>query len=352
MTTSTVRRRAGSSKTDFGRIAVVNNDDDQGPFGDEKSNEEQSNGATSVPSPALTPSSSSSASTQSAALSTRSLRSSLSFKASSSLSVGCPEKYADKRSMTPFQEKINAVTILPSAILCIYYMVSGKWILPETVEMAMQALENSTSAQQFNLLSGGCINWALFPRLTYMPPPTILSISIGVLLHCPCSFIYHWFYAANPNPTERFKHWSRRLDHSAIHACSILWSYSISCGSVPFVVFNLAYNADCIRRHFEEEIKPRRNQLRIIGSMLLYTSPLLFMQDDDGSRLQLFRKVWGLFVVAVWFFAAYPVGGWSHAAFHIVMIGVPPLLLDMAAKMEADGDWSMAAAQCAVLKAE
>ena len=74
------------------------------------------------------------------------------------------------------------------------------------------------------------------------------------------------------------------------------------------------------------------------------------MQDEDGSRLQLFRKVWGLFLVAIWFFAAYPVGGWSHAAFHIVMVAVPPLLLDMAAKMEAYGDWSKAAARCAILK--
>ena len=119
---------------------------------------------------------------------------------------------------------------------------------------------------------------------------------------------------------------------------------------MPFFAFNFIFNADCIRCHLEEEIKPRRNQLRIIGSMLLYTSPLLFMTDEDGSRLQLFRKVWTLFVVAVWFFAAYPIGGWSHAAFHIVMVAVPPLLLDMVAEMETGGEWSMAAAQCAVLK--
>lgn len=251
--------------------------------------------------------------------------------------------------MTPFQEKVNAITILPSVLLCISYMVSGKWIRPETIALAKQTLVDMTPSEQSDVLSG-CINWKLVPNLPYCPPLTILAISIGVILHCPCSFVYHWYYAANPNPTERFKHWSRRLDHSAIHACSILWSYSISGGSVPFLVFNLVYNADCIRWHWEEEIKPRRNQLRIIGSMFLYTSPLLFMEDEDGSRLQLFRKVWSLFVVAVWFFAAYPVGGWSHAAFHIVMVAVPPLLLDMVADMEAEGDRSMAAAQCAVLK--
>jgi hypothetical protein len=136
------------------------------------------------------------------------------------------------------------------------------------------------------------------------------------------------------------------MDHSAIHAASICWSYSISGGSLAFLLLNLLYNADCIRCHWEEEIKPRRNQVRILGSMLLYTSPLLFMSDDDGSRFVLFCKIWSYFVVAVWCFVAYPIGGWSHAAFHIVMVAVPYLLLLMAAKMEAGGEWSIAAAVC------
>ena len=271
-----------------------------------------------------------------------SFRSSLSLRrASSSFQVECPEKYANARTMTPFQEKMNAVTILPSFFLCLHYVAAGRWILPQTMEMAKNVLHGKDDEPR------GCIDWTYFPNLTYMPPLTIIAICTGIIVHCPWSFIYHWKYAANPNPAERLKHWSRRCDHSAIHAASICWSYAISCGSIPFLLLNLLYNADCIRCHWEKEIKPRRNQVRILGSMLLYTSPLLFMQDDDGSRFVLFRKIWSYFVVAVWCFAAYPIGGWSHAAFHIVMIAVPVLLLDMAAKMEAEGEWSMAAARCA-----
>jgi len=255
--------------------------------------------------------------------------------------VECPETYADARTMTPFQEKVNAVTILAPFFLCSHYILAGKWILPQTMKMAKDALHGKEEDYTY-----GCIRW------TYMPPPTIIAICLGVIVHCPWSFIYHWKYAANPNPADRLKHWSRRMDHSAIHAASICWSYSTSVGSIPFLLLNLLYNADCIRCHWEEEIRPRRNQVRILGSVLLYTSPLLFMQDDDGSRFVLFRKFWSYFAVAVWCFTAYPFGGWSHAAFHIVMIAIPALLLDMAAEMEAEGEWSMSAAQCAEWKTE
>ena len=341
-----VRRRRRASSTDVGFVDPADDDGQSGVDADENKkalpspNQDQADALS--PAPSIASTSTSAASTPRSKLP---LRSSLSLRrASSSFQVECPEKYANARTMTPFQEKVNAVTILPSFFLCLHYIAAGKWILPETMEMAKDMLRGKYDEPR------GCINWTYLPDLTSMPPPTIIAICLGIIVHCPWSFIYHYKYAANPNPVERLKHWSRRCDHSAIHAASICWSYSISCGSIPFLLLNLLYNADCIRCHWEEEIKPRRNQVRILGSMLLYTSPLLFMQDDDGSRFVLFRKIWSYFVVAVWCFAAYPIGGWSHAAFHIVMIAVPVLLLDMAAKMEAEGEWSISAAQCAAWK--
>lgn len=271
----------------------------------------------------------------------------LSNKSSSSFatsSVGADEEYANKRQMTLLQEKVNAITILPSALQCVHYMLSQKWFRDETLQKAKETLMSNKDALQDDiLLSLECMSVFSYR----LPPPTILAICIGVILHCPCSFLYHWKYApAISIPSEKFKHWSRRLDHCAIHVCSALWSYSLSGGSIAYFGLNVVYNAHCIKCHLQKEIVPRRNQMRILLSMLLYTAPLLFMH----SKLQIFLKVWSIFGVAVWFFAAYPVGGWSHAAFHLVMMAVPPLLLDMVADMEADGEWAMTAAQCRVLK--
>lgn len=293
-------------------------------------------------------------------------------KTTSLTSVGCAKTYADQRTMTRFQEKINALTILPSGVFCVYYLWTGQWIRPETVEWALELarITTSTTARTKNYVTGiaDCTTSGTFFFPYPPPPPTILAICLGILIHCPCSFLYHWQYAANPDATARFQHWSRRLDHSAIHFCSIFWAYGLSgspCGPTSsrhedtttttttfrdthhvlwscFVAVNVLYNIDSIRCHWEKEIQPRRNQLRILISMLLYTSPLLWQEPN----LVVFGQVWVLFAVALWFFAAYPIGGWSHAAFHVIMVGVPPILLDRVAILEASSVWSRAAAQC------
>ena len=328
------------------------------------------------------------------------------------LSVGCPKKYANKRTMTPLQEKINALTILPSGIYCIHYLWTGKWIRPETWEWAAGAAAAeaataaaasthyhdttiTTSGTMYDCTSHRSFLYSAFPYLPPIPippPTTILAICVGILLHCPCSFLYHWKYAAaNPkNATERFQHWSRRLDHSAIHLCSMFWAYGLS-GTSPiiaansssnssfnsstdhvdaaessntflfwicFVVLNVVYNTDSIRCHWETEIQPRRNQIRILISMILYTSPLLWQQHhhhQQQQQLLLFGKIWILFGIALWFFATYPIGGWSHAAFHIIMVGVPPLLLEYVAELETQHHhhegmiWSREVAYCTTI---
>ena len=69
--------------------------------------------------------------------------------------------------------------------------------------------------------------------------------------------------------------------------------------------------------------------------MILYTSPLLLFDDITPKVGKLvFQQIWLLFVIALWLFAAYPLGGWSHSAFHLVMLAVPPLLLDYVAMKE------------------
>ena len=280
------------------------------------------------------------------------------------------ERYADKRTMTNVQEKWNAITILPSAMLCLYYLYYQQWKIGiddgttvEDVAKTPAATVKATTIRMIpNNLWTRCLDWPmqllhiLFPNIlsnTQMefhykdiPPTTILALCVGIVLHCPCSFVYHWTYApAYSDPLKRLKHWSRRLDHSAIHLCSLFWCYGLSlsscCGGSNhyqhpycYLLFNLIYNVDSIRCQWEEEMQPRRNQFRILGSMVLYTLPLIVFDTTDEGW-QVFQQVWCLFVVSLWLFAAYPLGGWSHAAFHIVMVAVPPILLDYVARKEA-----------------
>ena len=178
---------------------------------------------------------------------------------------------------------------------------------------------NDTTVDYGDLSATASLSW---------PPLPVLALALGTLLHCPCSFLYHWKFAtALPPGPSRLTHWSRRLDHSAIHMCSALWSYGTSGGSVPYLALNLMYNAESILRQFETEVRPQRNQIRVFLAMLLYTAPLPWR-----GEIETFVRVWCLFVVGVWLFVSYPLKGWSHAAFHVATAFVPPILLESACR--------------------
>ena len=223
--------------------------------------------------------------------------------------VGCPETYADKRSMTALQEKLNAITMLPPLIYSLWYIWTKQWIRYETDTEPSPSVENDSPL---------------------LPPFTVLALFLGAIIHNSCSFLYHWKYASViKDPIVRLQHWSRRLDPSSIHVAAALSSFATSGGNLLYFGVNLVYNLDCVRYQWHEEINPRRNQIRILLAVLLYAVPIAFYCPQT---LVCFVSTLAL---AFWFFAVYPIGGGSHAVFHFLLWPLAPLLLNFASQLEA-----------------
>jgi hypothetical protein len=129
-----------------------------------------------------------------------------------------------------------------------------------------------------------------------------------------------------------------------IHFISATMSYATS-GSFHFFMANLLFNLDCMYRQLDRQVRPRRNQVRIGISMMAYMIPLL-----NRGELFLFAKLMVVVVTAGWFFLAYPVGGWSHSIFHLVIAMLPPLVMTESINLLASQDQIRLAAQCAVWK--
>ena len=85
-----------------------------------------------------------------------------------------------------------------------------------------------------------------------------------------------------------------------------------------------------------------QTQLRIFVSLIAYTIPILRRGDIDT-----FLLVWMVLAPALWLFATYPIRGWSHTAFHIVVAFVPPILMVAAGELAASEQQIMKAARCA-----
>jgi hypothetical protein len=250
-------------------------------------------------------------------------------------------KYMAKREMSPLQERVNAITVMPSAFFCFYFLLSGSWLDPAVVDTARDEILNEHMEKDWT----GCISSSWFPNLHALPPLPVLAAALGIILHAPCSFVYHWTYAHRlPPGLARTTHWSRRLDHVMIHFISATMSYATS-GSFNFFMANLLFNLDCMYRQFDRQVRPRRNQIRIGISIMAYMIPLL-----NRGELFLFAKLMTVFVAAGWFFLAYPVGGWSHSIFHLIIAIMPPLVMSEAMNVPASQDQIRLAAQCAVWK--
>jgi hypothetical protein len=54
--------------------------------------------------------------------------------------------------------------------------------------------------------------------------------------------------------------------------------------------------------------------------------------------------------VSVWLFVRYPLGGWSHSAFHLVIALVPPLIMEAACQLPTSQAAIRMAAKCAATK--
>jgi hypothetical protein len=254
------------------------------------------------------------------------------------------ELYMARREMTKTQERWNALTMLPYPAYCLYFVLSAQWFVPaeqhdEALSSMLVNADVDASLQlpyHYECLSPSTSWWHSMPT---SPPFPVLAVAVGVSLHAPFSFLYHWQYAHALPPAERSRHWSRRLDHAFIHICSIL----ACCGtttSTEYIVANGIYNIDCALQHLvKAKVQPRRNQVRCFLALFLYTAPLL-LRD-----LLLFGQHWLVFLMSIWFFVAYPIGGWSHSVFHLFMALSPPLTLHAAAHISdtslAQWCWSM-----------
>lgn len=234
-----------------------------------------------------------------------------------------PYDFSGKRAMTTFQEKINAFTILLSPLCCLCAIMSGNWISDAT--LGLVGMERDAS---FCISCNGLFAIDRFFFLKNLLPLPMLVVLVGAILHAPFSFCYHWCCATCLAPGhERIDHVSRRLDNILIHVCSAMWSYGTS-GSLCYTLFCTIYNLDCAWRHCEKKIIPERNQRRITIAIVFYITPALF----TGSQ-HIFPKVFAIICVSLWLFVTYPIGGYSHAAFHVVISLLPYYMLLIASNL-------------------
>eukprot|EP00546_Thalassionema_frauenfeldii_P003891 CAMPEP_0178920910 /NCGR_PEP_ID=MMETSP0786-20121207/15265_1 /TAXON_ID=186022 /ORGANISM="Thalassionema frauenfeldii, Strain CCMP 1798" /LENGTH=323 /DNA_ID=CAMNT_0020595025 /DNA_START=169 /DNA_END=1140 /DNA_ORIENTATION=- len=244
-------------------------------------------------------------------------------------------KYMEDREMSPIQERWNAITILPNPFFCMYFILAGLWI--------SQDLKNQFHDVEI-IHDSRCIQWEWFPNLVAIPPAPILAVMIGITLHAPFSFLYHWKCASIlPPGIRRTTHWSRRMDHSMIHVASTFLSFATS-GSWDYFIVNALFSADCIYRQFKKKVRPHVNQIRIGLSLVAYSLPIL-----KRGEFSVFFKCWTILFTAGYFFVRYPVGGWSHSVFHIILAFMPPYLMQVASTLPTSREYMEVAAQCAVL---
>jgi len=242
-------------------------------------------------------------------------------------------RYMNKREMSPLQERCNALTILPGALYCIYFVLNGNWIT------AKGAADSIVVADYFD--QGSCLNISFLPNLSAIPPAPILLNMFGVLAHCPFSFLYHWKYAIELQAgAPRICHWSRRMDHFFIHVSSALTAFSTS-GSWTYFLLCTIFNSVSAVRHFDEKIVPRRNQIRLTIALALFALPLL-----TRGEMELFLQLTIILALSGWFFITYPVGGWSHSVFHIVVAFVPVLTMKSASELDISQPQIEIALQC------
>jgi len=279
------------------------------------------------------------------------------------------ESYMKSREMTPFQERMNAITMLPIVVYIAWFLMSGYWILGQqqileearAVVVSDQWKHEFASGGGFPLLdttSGGdaCFDWSsnsswwpvlvdwLSTWLPSMPPIPVLAVCAGWLLHTPWSVLYHWRYAHSlPPGTARTNHWSRRMDQSMQHVACAFCCLGTS-GHWDFFLVNAAYTIDCFHRQFKQRVRPRRNKIRLLVSCLTWMIPIL--RRGDWKH---FIPLVMLVVVGGWLFTTYPVGRWSHSAFHLIVCLALPLIISVSISLPSVQDSLRVAAQCVAL---
>lgn len=278
--------------------------------------------------------------------------------------------FLDKRVMSALQERFNAVTMVPYLLFPLYFILCGCWVEMGRREVAEVSREAVGSEHDW-FESVGCLNIPAFPYMTALPPLPVLAVAAGALIHCPFSMLYHWRYATLVEPSKRVHHWSRRLDSAFMHLASAPIAYATS-GSAIYFIVNAVFNLDCAYKQFEEAVLPQRNLRRIALSILLYILPVLanghfalffqfvlmfsacgwvrsFVLDLTPRQLSSFLIPCLLASLPLWkLFARYPVGGWSHGLFHVVLSFLPYLAIEAAMRLESSQIQISLARQCAM----
>ncbi|KAL3769681.1 hypothetical protein ACHAW5_010262 [Stephanodiscus triporus] len=263
------------------------------------------------------------------------------------------DAFLDKRVMTPNQERFNAITMIPGMVYTLYFILAGCWITACDRQDDAAVRLSEDSSYWAGMASGafgdddgwgggglGCVHGSELPYIMALPPLPVVAAAVGTLVHSPVSINYHWWYATSLDPSRRIEHWSRRLDHAFIHFSSACAAYATS-GRVDFFLLNVAYNMDCAYRQFEEKVCPRRNLYRVASSIFLSVLPVLAYR-----HYLLFFQIFAMFAVSGWYFligftapqqlfVRYPVGGWSHGLFHLVLSFLPHLIMKVATQVES-----------------
>ena len=266
------------------------------------------------------------------------------------------EAYLEKRVMTSAQEYFNAITMVPGMVCALYIILSGCWMASHhrhyqeddgegkedsgwVTEMASEIFGFGNEHGLFQ--SMGCINSSTFPAVTALPPLALVAGALGNLVHSPVSIYYHWKCATTIEPSQRIIHWARRADNASIHFASICASYATS-GRMDYCLLNLIFNVDCMFKQLGKEVHPRRNQMRLGCSILMYLLPVLV-----NGHYALFGQFILMFGLGGYLFGAYPVGGWSHGLFHIVLSFLPYLVFQAAIPLPSSQEQIKLAVNCA-----
>ena len=260
----------------------------------------------------------------------RNLRESIQRKSSTPLNV---EDYSASRKMTKAQEIWNAISMTPPTIYCFVYLLMGDWTPPDsytatavvdTVD-ALSYIHSTSRSRNIN----SCLDSPNLRRT--LPPLPVLAVMIGTALHMPCSVLYHWNCAYSLDARRRVHHWSRRLDQIMIHFAAALFSYGSS-GSVVYFVVCTVFNLHCmyilLGLNKKSRYQPRNNQARVGIAIFAYGLPLLIRRDYCK-----FLLFWCIVGISMWLFSQYPLGGWSHCAFHLAIGCVPVILIEAAKEL-------------------
>jgi hypothetical protein len=275
----------------------------------------------------------------------------------SSTRVDAHKEFLKNRVMTPAQELWNAVTMLPSPLACLWYL----WNTTQYANNAMLDMETSGAAlyTEYSGTSRGTYSWSDSNTSTangsvcyYSPYSahdnhsqsalswTVYGVACAFALHAPASILYHAYFASRlPCVFERTRHWSRKLDHIMIHVASLVISFSLALAhfssqtklqdvilTIVYLLFVAVWNAQAIGMHLSTiHCNPQGNQIYVLVSTLLYTLPLWWC-----LHIGWFLQAWTMLGLGFALFKWYPLGGWSHGMFHLVLVGLPPLLMEAA----------------------